>query len=126
MTLREVQPYEILKTALDQAHKDFDEALSNLTRHVNHKDGPMLLLIDIEAVFKAHAVVKACEDAFTREYAHMVEVNTEIRAQRDEINRKFEAFKRTLNQLNLEQDTTAKTNANTSTSASSKSRTRRK
>lgn len=100
--LREVQPYETLKAALDAAHKDFDDAVNNLMRNVNHKDGPMLLLIDIEAVFRAHAVVKACEDAFTREYTHMTEVNNEMRAQRDEANRKFESIKKLLKQFDLD------------------------
>lgn len=116
MTLREIQPYETLKAALDEAHDNFRAKLDNLTRHVNHQDGPMLLLIDIEEVYAAHAVLESRIEAFTREYGHMAEANENLRKQRDETNRKFEAFKRTLNQLNLDDEASTKdTNTNTNT-----------
>ena len=104
MSMREPQPYETLKTALDEAIDAFRAKMNALTRNVNHKDGPMLLLIDIEDVFAAHAVVESRINAFAREYAHMTEVNNEVRAQRDEVNRKFESLKKTLNQFTQEDE----------------------
>src|SRR5574339_253074 len=97
--MREIQPYEILKASLDEAIDAFYAEIETLNQNANHKDGPLLLVIAINNVHAAHAVVKARIDAFTREYAHMTEVNDEIRAQRHEVNRKFESLKRTLNQF---------------------------
>ena len=102
--LREPQPYEILKAALDEAHDHFIEKLNNITRNVNHKDGPLFLLMDIEELFAARAVLESRTEAFAREYAHMAEVNAKVMAQRDEANRKFDTLKRTINQLNLDDD----------------------
>lgn len=107
MNLRKPQPYEVLKAALDEARADFLEKLHNIMRNVNHQDGPLLLLMDIETLFASYAVLESPTEAFTREYAHMAEINDQITAQRDEINRKFESFKRTLNQLNLDDDLTS-------------------
>lgn len=118
--LRDPQPYEILKAALDEAHANFNEKLNKVTYNINHKDGPMYILMDIEEVFAARAVLESRTDAFAREYAHMAEINEQMKAQRDEINRKFETFKRTLNQLNQEDEATS------SPPAASKGRKRKK
>lgn len=123
MTLRDIQPYETLKSRVDEAQANFREKLDNLVRNINHQDGPMLLLIDVEELYKAHAVLVASIDAYTREYGHMAEVNENLRKQRDDANRKLESFKRTLNQLNMDEDDNG---SNGDTAAANKGRKRRK
>lgn len=97
--MREIQPYEALKTALDEAIVDFQAALVTLNENLNHKDVPMFLLFALNDVYAKHAVVEARIEAFAREYGYMRSLNDSLTAQRDEANRKLDSLKRTVNQL---------------------------
>lgn len=97
--MREIQPYEALKTALDEAIVDFHAALATLNENLNHKDGPMLLLFALNDVYAKHAVVEARAEAFAREYGYIRSLNDKLIAQRDDANRKLDSLKRTMNQL---------------------------
>lgn len=108
MNTRDIQPYEPLKAALDEAVVEFHAALAKLNDCINHPDGPMLLLFAINDVFAAHAVVEARIEAFTGEYGYMRELNDTLTAQRDEANRKLESTRRVLKQLTLDDEASTK------------------
>lgn len=94
---KDIQPYEPLKANIDAALEDVHAQMAVLQQGINVGVGPMTSSMDAHAVNKTIAVLEAGINAYTTEYQHMAELNTEMRKQRDELKRKLESLKRLFN-----------------------------
>lgn len=92
-----IQPNEPLKEHLDDARIALHEKMRTLQQGINGGVGPMLSALDAHEVNKQIAVVEAWIDAYTLEYQHVIALNDELHAQRDEYKCKLESPKRLFN-----------------------------
>lgn len=108
-------PYETLKAQLDQATVEMEAASVAFYAAVHREDPPLLIKIALNNFDAAYAAVTARTSAIVREYGHLAGVTQKIEEQRDEINRKYESMKKTVNQirkLNLDDGDDAPANKN--------------